>query len=220
MRRTALVLGALTLAAYASALGWIEFRSRAFGAIHSIASEVKTAPVVAVTFYDDRPAFRRLRAVTAAQLLEAGQADFLVAVGGWRPGRDSYVGSRVMRDEALSRNIRPERVMHDAGSNDSVSNLAGARAIIDERIGQPAAIVLVSDRYHLLRLSFLARKAGLTGPLRFHATPDELEPSARLGRLNHELLAYVSMLLPSALVNAVIGRLRHAAFDASSMKVT
>lgn len=209
MKRALLALGALVLLGYGGGLAWIELGSRAFAAQATAPARADAGRVVAVAFYDDRPVFRRLRTMTAVRLLETGQADFLVTVGGWRPGR-GYLGARDMRDDALASGVRPEQVAHDARSNDSVSNLVGAHVAIRQAVGQPSAVILVSDRYHLLRLSLLAGDAGLTAPLRFQATPDGLGALARLERLNYEALAYLSMLLPKEVVSAAIARLRLA----------
>lgn len=209
MRRVLLALITIALLGYGGGLAWIEFSSWAFAAQPKVAARAEAGPVVAVAFYDDRPKFRRLRTMTGVRLLQTREADFLVTVGGWRPGR-GYLGARDMRDDALANGIQPAQVAHDRGSNDSVSNLAAANVTIRQAIGQPAAIILVSDRYHLLRLALLARDAGLTAPLRFQATPDDLGALARLKRLNYEALAYLSLLLPKEVASAAITRLRMA----------
>ena len=154
---------------------------------------VASSPAAAVVFYDDTPIMRQARVRTAAARITKNHAIRLIAVGGWRPER-GYNGAALMASEARALGVESEKLRHDAQSNDSISNLRSAATLAQDLEG--ATLELVSDRYHLVRLRLLA-KVELPGhPIGLVPAVIELSSGETLRRLHHEVLAYITLLLP------------------------
>jgi vancomycin permeability regulator SanA len=171
-------------------------------------------PIIAVVFYTDEPEARGMRIDAAIKHFKNGEANFLVMAGGDRPQRaGGYNGAKNMRLEAIARGVPDDKVVTDLGSNDTVSNLLSAMESIKSRFDQPFKLALVTDSLQLLRLSFILRITDfkmplLQRPVLYFPSGDSPTGFDRLMRLNHELLAYFSMLLPQQITHAILAQTR------------
>ena len=166
---------------------------------------VASSAAAAVVFYDDSPIMRKARVRTAAARITQNHALRLIAVGGWRPER-GYNGAALMASEARALGVGSEMLRHDAQSNDSISNLRSAATLAQDLEG--ATLELVSDRYHLVRLRLLAKMALPGKPIALVPAAIELGAGETLRRLHHEVLAYISLLLPRSWTESYLAMFR------------
>lgn len=123
--------------------------------------------VLGAAQYVGRPSpVLRARVDHAVSLWKRGLAPILILTGGTGVG-DTTSEAAVARKYAMSRGV-PDRaiVMEIKGRTTSESMRAVAR-IMDDR--EQKSVILVSDPFHMLRLSILARRFGLepyTSPTR------------------------------------------------------
>jgi uncharacterized SAM-binding protein YcdF (DUF218 family) len=197
-------VGAGVFGLYACALGMIELRARSIEVALEV-GPVASGTVYGIVFYDDCDTARLARVARGVERLKAGAIDGLVMVGGWRPAR-SYVGSQVMADEALALGVPAARLRHDANSNDTWSNLRNALRVLQGE--SPASLELVSDRLHLARITLLLRSLAVEHSVRLVATAEDGSGWRYFARLNHELAAYLFLLLPRGPAEALLVRLR------------
>lgn len=101
------------------------------------------------------PAIAR-RVGAAAELWKAGKVETLILTGG---KGDSWQLSEaaVMRQEAIRDGVDGRDIVIEDAARSTKENLANSRPLVDERC---ETVVGVSDRYHLARIRFLAKRAG------------------------------------------------------------
>lgn len=165
-------------------------------------------PAAAVVFYDDTPAQRKARVAYAVERFRAGDVQYLVMAGGWRPGRGGYQGAREMVEDALGMGVPLAALRHDAGSNDTVSNLRQAMALMPD-LGV-RAVVMISDRFHIPRIASLARPFCEDIACRFWPAPVPMTWWVWFVRINHELAAQAVRVLPRGLLERWLDDRRHA----------
>jgi uncharacterized SAM-binding protein YcdF (DUF218 family) len=131
------------------------------------AQEADAIVVLGAAQYVGRPSpVLRARVDHAVSLWKRGLAPTLILTGGTGVG-DTTSEAAVARKYAMSRGV-PDRaiVVEIKGRTTSESMRAVAR-IMDDR--EQSSVILVSDPFHMLRLSILARRFGLepyTSPTR------------------------------------------------------
>jgi len=109
------------------------------------------------------------RALHAASLWHAGGVARIVATGG--VGRHAPAEAEVAAAVMRAQGVPPEAILCETRSRSTFENIAFARLLLSD---DTARIILVSDRYHLLRARLVARLIGLRvtsdGPPRYGAT--------------------------------------------------
>jgi uncharacterized SAM-binding protein YcdF (DUF218 family) len=156
-RRTAVVLAGLWLLSLALVILWerLDTQKRA----HAIV-------VLGAAQWDGRPSpVLRARVDHAIQLWRRGLAPRLIVTGGRGQG-DTTTEAAVERRYAISHGIPPAAIMLEAEGRTTSESLRNVAAMMNpgER-----DVILVSDPFHMLRLSILARRFGLrprTSPTR------------------------------------------------------
>jgi vancomycin permeability regulator SanA len=194
----------------------IEWLSQGIGTPLRALDKVGDVHRVAVVFYTDDPKTRNDRLLAAIEAFRDGKADILMMAGGDRPERgSSYNGAITMRQQAISLGVPEEQVLNDGGSNNTVSNLQSALMRLEERFNKPLQLALFTDRFQLLRLSLIAKMIDIKEPMvkqpvLFVEAGKLPQGTSRIGRLNHEILAYLSLLLPPALTKSILAQTRRS----------
>jgi hypothetical protein len=162
---------------------------------------------VAIVFFTDDPESRRKRVEAGVRQLEAGSTQWLVLTGGYRPDRN-YHGALEMQQLAMSLGASASRILTDRTSNDSRSNLRQAIEVIDAKGMPDPRLILVSDRLHLLRLSWIASGLKTGRALRLVPTDETIWQVGGLRRLNHELVGYILLAFPEAWTKPALAWMR------------
>jgi uncharacterized SAM-binding protein YcdF (DUF218 family) len=161
LRVTAAIIG-VVLVAWMVSLALVDRAGR-----RDEAQEADAIVVLGAAQYVGRPSpVLRARVDHAVSLWKRGLAPTLILTGGTGVG-DTTSEAAVARKYAMSRGV-PDRaiVLEIKGRTTSESMRAVAR-IMDDR--ERKSVILVSDPFHMLRLSILARRFGLepyTSPTR------------------------------------------------------
>ena len=132
----------------------------------------------------------------ALALYHAGVAPTLLLSGGGHPISEA----EAMRRLALAGGVPESALLVEPRSRNTLENAAHAAGLLAKRPG--TAVVLVTDRYHVLRARMLFRLAGLTVRA-VHVAP--LPPQRHLTMLLTE-----SIKLPISLVRALLHKAARA----------
>lgn len=160
--RTTIAVAAVVLIAWVISMIAVERVGR-----HDEAQRADAIVVLGAAQYVGRPSpVLRARVDHAVSLWKRGLAPTLILTGGTGVG-DTTSEAAVARKYAMSQGV-PDRVIvvEMKGRTTSESMRAVAR-IMDDR--EQSSVILVSDPFHMLRLSILARRFGLepyTSPTR------------------------------------------------------
>ena len=209
MKRPVALVSATVLLAYLAAVIIIQARGKRFEEPSPPRSPA--AQVVGVVFYDDDGESRSARVARGVERLKSAQLHQLIFVGGWRPA-SGYLGARVMYDEALSQGAPVERLRYDLRSNDTYSNLRSALSMLP---AGTSGIDVISDPLHLARIAILLDRAGYAGSVGYVPSKAPESFPTHWRRINHELAAYLFMLLPRSFSEAMIDALRSSQRAAS-----
>jgi uncharacterized SAM-binding protein YcdF (DUF218 family) len=163
--------------------------------------------VVAIVFFTDDPESRKKRVEAGVRHLQTVSAHWLVLTGGYRPDRD-YHGALEMQHLAVSLGVSNVRILTDQSSNDSRSNLRQAIEAIEAKGIPDPRLVFVSDRFHLLRLSWIASRLRLRHAPRLAPTDETIWQVGGLRRLNHELVGYILLAFPEAWTKPALAWMR------------
>jgi uncharacterized SAM-binding protein YcdF (DUF218 family) len=153
LRMTAVII-AVVLVAWVISMAMVERAGR-----RDDAQKADAIVVLGAAQYVGRPSpVLRARVDHAISLWKRGLAPTLILTGGTGVG-DTTSEAAVARKYAMSRGV-PDRaiVVEIKGRTTSESMRAVAR-IMDDR--EQTSVILVSDPFHMLRLSILARRFGL-----------------------------------------------------------
>jgi uncharacterized SAM-binding protein YcdF (DUF218 family) len=153
LRMTAVII-AVVLVAWVMSMAMVERAGR-----RDDAQKADAIVVLGAAQYVGRPSpVLRARVDHAISLWKRGLAPTLILTGGTGVG-DTTSEAAVARKYAMSRGV-PDRaiVVEIKGRTTSESMRAVAR-IMDDR--EQTSVILVSDPFHMLRLSILARRFGL-----------------------------------------------------------
>lgn len=122
--------------------------------------------VLGAAQWDGRPSpVLRARVDHAIQLWRRGLAPKLIVTGGRGPG-DTTTEAAVERRYAISHGVPASAILVEAESRSTSESLRNVAAMMDAGARE---VILVSDPFHMLRLSILARRFGLrprTSPTR------------------------------------------------------
>lgn len=142
-----------------------------------------------------------LRKAAALALIERGAVGSLVCVGGARPARHFY-GCRVLADELASSGIDRSRIIADAASNDSRSNLESLKSLATSN--GLNTVVLISDPMHLLRISSEMKEMSFPFQTQFYSSGYGGYWNA-FRRAHWEFAAWSVRLMPRNWVISLIG---------------
>jgi uncharacterized SAM-binding protein YcdF (DUF218 family) len=114
--------------------------------------------VLGAAQYDGRPSpVLRARVDHAIQLWRRGLAPRLIVTGGSGTG-DTTTEAAVERRYAIAHGIPGSAIMQEPESRSTSESLRNVAAMMGENSRE---VILVSDPFHMLRLSILARRFGL-----------------------------------------------------------
>ncbi|CAN5175480.1 YdcF family protein [soil metagenome] len=158
--------------------------------------------VLGAAQYDGRPSpVLRSRLDHALELYRRGTAPRLILTGGTAPG--DTVSEAVVSGRYLIRSgVPPEAVLTEQAGERSVQSLASVARMMRERNLRSA--VLVSDRFHMLRLRLLAARFGI----RVYPSPTPSSPIAANPREEWRHVLRESVSVPLALVEGADGYFR------------
>lgn len=94
----------------------------------------------------------------AVDLLALGRVRYVVFTGGRAPG-DALAEADAAAAYAISRGVRPDRILLEHSSTTTAENIVEAQAVL--RAAGLQSVVLVSDPPHLKRAQLLAERQGL-----------------------------------------------------------
>ncbi len=196
MSRLALALAVIAALALAAALGpWALIEVTSGARITASLDDLKPAraglvlgSAKLVRNYVSNPYYRN-RMEAAAALFKAGKVEYLIVSGnqarGGRP-RGGYDEPADMRDSLIAAGVPAARIYRDYAGFRTLDSIVRAKEVF----GQDRVIV-VSQRFHLARALFLARRKGLDDdgyvakdpPLRFGVRTKLREIAARVAAL-------------------------------------
>jgi len=162
-----------------------------------------------VVFFDADEETTMPRAEAGLRIAGLLEIETVFLVGGARPERDYYGSARLaerLADRAESIGLI---LIADRSSFDTVSNL---ESVARFKRGQSpdATLVLVSDDYHLMRISWLVRRGPLAHQDILFAPIDKRRSVLdHLERAVWEVGAWTSMILPNDLRQWLLERTRH-----------
>jgi uncharacterized SAM-binding protein YcdF (DUF218 family) len=114
--------------------------------------------VLGAAQWDGKPSpVLRARVDHAIALWRRGMAPVLVMTGGQAPG-DTTSEAAVERRYAMSHGVPSDAIRTEARSRNTSESLRNVAAMLP---GESRNVILVSDGFHMLRLSILARRFGL-----------------------------------------------------------
>lgn len=159
-----------------------------------------------IVFYSDSGADAARRIEKGVSLLDAKKVDRLVMVGGHRP-QEGITGSQQMALAAARLSGQSAQITADVESRDTVSGIANARRFV----GEDGKIVFVSNCMHVLRAKTVYAQAhrGATRPLGA-CSESSYNPINTWRRAHYELGAWALYVMPEAMREAIIDRLRGA----------
>ena len=148
--------------------------------------------VLGAAQYNGRPSpVLRARLDHALALYRRGLAPRLVLTGGVGAG-DTLSEAEVARRYVLRHGVPPEAVLVERQGETSGESVRAAAALM-RAYGLESAL-LVSDRFHMLRLELLARRAGI----RPYRAPTPTSPIDRAPRLRWRFVLRESVIFPAA----------------------
>ena len=128
--------------------------------------------VLGAAQWDGKPSpVLRARVDHAIHLWRRGLAPRLIMTGGQGPG-DTTTEAAVERRYAMSHGVPDSVIMVEPESRSTRESLRNVAAMLD---GDTRDVILVSDPFHMLRLSILARRFGL----RPQTSPTPTSPISR-----------------------------------------
>ena len=175
-------------------LAWLgSFAAVVRAARHDNAQPSDAIVVLGAAQYNGRPSpVLKARLDHAAGLYRRGLAPLIVVTGGQAAG-DNVSEAAVSRRYLLELGVPDSVILAEETGSSTEPSLRAAAATIKQRGGRD--VILVSDGFHLLRLTIVARRLGLTP----HGSPARTSPL----RGNRKELTYLvaeSFKAPGAFV--------------------
>lgn len=164
-----------------------------------------TAPAAGIVFYTSDAQQMAARLDAAARLWHAARPAVIAVVGGARPRRD-YFGAPLAADMLVRRGVPRDRVLSERRSDDSISNVAAARELIGD--GRGGVIVLVSDRFHLLRLRSLVGRAFPGARIEIWPSERSWATTAVWHDVHWEIAGWLLQLVPDSWRRSLVGATR------------
>jgi uncharacterized SAM-binding protein YcdF (DUF218 family) len=168
----------LVVVAAALAAAWLVSLVAVVAASHRDAAEPADAIVVlGAAQYNGRPSpVLKARLDHAVALYQRKLAPFIIVTGGVGVG-DTLSEAAVAERYLWAAGIPDPAILKDSGGRSSVASLRAAAHQVRVRGGR--RVILVSDGFHMLRLTIIARRFGLV-PLPSPATQSPISASFRL----------------------------------------
>jgi uncharacterized SAM-binding protein YcdF (DUF218 family) len=156
------------------------------------ARPVAAIVVMGAAQYGGRPSpVFRARIDHGIDLWRRGLAPRLIFTGG--PGdRDTTSEAAVAERYAIDRGVTPRAIMIENAGRSTVESLQHVAALMDAEPSR--TVVLVSDPFHMLRLTILARRYGLTA----YASPTRTSPISTSWRESWKYALGESIKVPIA----------------------
>lgn len=156
-------------------LGAVVYFAVTYGQVWRGSRRDQTQPAPAIIVfgaaqYNGRPsAVLKARLDHAVDLYRRRLAPLVVVTGGRQPG-DPFTEASVAAEYLLERGIPDRAVLREVSGESSWQSLSAAAGILADRHIDEA--LLVSDRFHSLRIEAIAGELGLTG----HVSPTPTSP--------------------------------------------
>ena len=156
-------------------------------------------PGLAAVFFDANVDTTLPRAEAALDLVRAGRVDRVFLIGGARPQRE-YYGSEVLADRMKAlEGADAATWLADRSSFDTVTNLDVLRKYL-AATASSEPVYLISDDYHLWRISLLTRKDPLLARRQIFMPVDEQRSLGdHVDRIIWEVGAWLFYAAPPAL---------------------
>lgn len=176
-------------------LAWLgSFMAVWRAARHDAAEPADAIVVMGAAQYNGRPSpVLKARLDHAATLYRRGLAPLVVLTGGMRPG-DTMSEAAVSRRYLLELGLPDSALVTEGTGASTEPSLRAAAAAVQQRSG--TRVILVSDGFHLLRLTIVARRLGL---LPF-GSPAPDSPIRAKGRFEFAYMLGESFKAPAAFV--------------------
>ncbi len=194
LRRLSAQLVVLALLGWASTIALVWWWSRR-DAAHSATSRMADAIVVlGAAQYDGRPSpVLQARLDHAFGLYERGLAPYVLLTGGRGDGdRQSEAGAG--RRYLVKRGVPDSMIIYEDEGRTTFTSMHNAAHRLRQVDGH--VVLLVSDPFHMLRLSLLARLHGLEP----HGSPTRTSPISRNPLLEFEYAMRESLAVPADVV--------------------
>lgn len=185
------LLGLLVVAGWALTVAAIHLYGR-----RNEARAADAIVVLGAAQYDGRPSpVLKARLDHAIDLYERDLADVLIMTGGVGAG-DTVSEAVVSKRYAVKQGIPEDRILVERTGLTTLESMRAVSRIMEER-GLNSA-VLVSDRFHMLRLKLLARRMGIEG----YTSPTPTSPISENVSSERRHLLRESFSLPFALIES------------------
>jgi uncharacterized SAM-binding protein YcdF (DUF218 family) len=117
--------------------------------------------VLGCSVYGTNPSpFLQSRLMQGINLFKQGYAEHIIVSGGMGPGED-ISEAEAMKKYILSKGLKEEDIIMEDRSKTTMENLSFSKEKMKERNFNSA--IIVSNKYHLKRISLMAKKLGLNG---------------------------------------------------------
>jgi len=200
LRRVFTQLLVLALVGWALTIALVWWWSRRDDARNASAPMADAIVVLGAAQYDGRPSpVLQARLDHAFGLYERGLAPYVLLTGGRGDGdRQSEAGAG--RRYLVKRGVPDTMIIYEDEGRTTFVSMKNAAERLRRVNGQ--TVLLVSDPFHMLRLSLLARLHGLTP----HGSPTRTSPISRNPLLEFEYAVRESLALPADVGRFVWGR--------------
>jgi uncharacterized SAM-binding protein YcdF (DUF218 family) len=189
--RWLVLLGLLVVAAWALTVAAIHLYGR-----RNEARAADAIVVLGAAQYDGRPSpVLKARLDHAIDLYERDLSDVLIMTGGVGAG-DTVSEAVVSKRYAVKQGVPEDRILIERTGLTTLESMRAVSRIMEER-GLKSA-VLVSDRFHMLRLKLLARRMGIEG----YTSPTPTSPISESVSSERRHLLRESFSLPFALIES------------------
>jgi uncharacterized SAM-binding protein YcdF (DUF218 family) len=200
LRRVFTQLLVLALVGWALTIALVWWWSRRDDARNASAPMADAIVVLGAAQYDGRPSpVLQARLDHAFGLYERGLAPYVLLTGGRGDGdRQSEAGAG--RRYLVKRGVPDTMIIYEDEGRTTFASMRNAAERLRRVNGQ--TVLLVSDPFHMLRLSLLARLHGLTP----HGSPTRTSPISRNPLLEFEYAVRESLALPADVGRFVMSR--------------
>ena len=195
----------LTWLLMAPLTGWLlTLAAIVLWAERSATSSADVIVVLGAAQYDGRPSpVLRARLDHAVELYKQGMAPRLLLTGGRREGdavSEAVAGQRY----SVRQGVPPNAIMLESVSRTTLASIQGAaRLLRSDSNTRATRVLLVSDPFHMLRLSVLARLYGLDPS----SSPTRTSPISASRSVALEYVLRESVALPADVATAMWERL-------------
>jgi len=86
----------------------------------------------------------------------------IAVVSGGLGSRETLTEASVMKQYLVEKGIAPERIIMEDRSTTTLENFELSKKILDEKLGNTYSVSYITNKFHVYRAGFIAKRKGLT----------------------------------------------------------